>query len=99
LKGNNSLLNNNNGNNSLPLSINTFGLRKGFNLLLNNNNSPSGRLNPNVIVLVNALTEMNLTREYFSREGNFIKLTEFARTKTKDLNKWLKMFNQIAEAN
>ena len=85
MKGNNSLLNNNNGNNSLPLSINTFGLRKGFNLLLNNNNSPSGRLNPNVIVLVNALAKTNLGINYIEKESNYIKLIEFKKTKVKVL--------------
>ncbi len=42
---------------------------------------------------------MNLTEEYYPREGSFIKLTEFEETKTEDLNKWLERFNRIVKAN
>ena len=48
---------------------------------------------------MNALTGMNLTGRHYLREGSFIKLTEFGRTETKDLNEWLERFNRIAEAN
>ncbi len=82
--------------------MNTFGLEGGFNSSLGNNNnynSPSGEVDPNIAALVNALMEMNLIGGYFSREGSFVKPTEFARTETKDLNEWLERFNQIVEAN
>jgi len=76
------------------LSINTFGLGEGFNLLLNNNNNPSlGELDLNIIALVNALTGMNLTREYFLKKESFVKSIKFAETETENSNKWLKRFN------
>ncbi len=42
---------------------------------------------------------MNFTGGYYLREGNFIKLTEFGRTETEDLNEWLERFNKIVQAN
>src|SRR6266540_7294485 len=66
-----------------PPPVNLFGNLGGGNLLLNNNN-PSEGLDSNVAVLVNALTGMNLMGEYYSREGSFIKLTEFERTEIED---------------
>jgi len=83
----------------LPLSANLFRNIREDNLPLNNNNPSSGGLDPNVIALMNALTGMNLTGRHYLREGSFIKLTEFGRTETKDLNEWLERFNRIAEAN
>ncbi len=77
--------------NNLPLllSINTFRLEGGFNSLLgnNNNNNPLLKgLDLNIVVLVNILIELNLTERYFSRKGSFIKLIEFAKTETENLN-------------
>ncbi len=87
LEGNNLLLGNNNSNNLLSLLINTFKLEGRFNPSSNNNNnSPSGGLDLNVVVLVNALTKMNLIRGYFSREKSFAKLMEFVKIETEDLN-------------
>jgi len=48
---------------------------------------------------VNALTEMNLTREYYPRKGSFIKPTEFGGTEIEDPNEWLERFSRITEAN
>ena len=83
MKGNNSLLGNNNSNNLSP--INTFRLEERFNPLSNNNNNLSSKgLDSNVVALVNTLTEINLIKGYFLKEESFIKLTEFARTKNED---------------
>ena len=89
-----------NFNNSLPPPplINLFGNLEGGNPLPNNNNSPGG-LDPNVAMLVNALTGINLTGGHYSREGNFIKPTKFEGTKTENPNEWLERFNRITEAN
>ena len=98
LKENNPSVENN--NNLLSSSVNLFNNLGEFNPLLNNNNNlPPERLNPNVAALVNTLTEMNLTKGYYSRERSFIKLTEFEGIETEDLNKWLERFNRIAKAN
>jgi len=87
LKGNNPLLDNNNNNNLLLPSINIFRLGERFNLSLNNNNNlPLKGLDLNVVVLVNALTGMNLIGEYFPREKSFIKFIEFARTEIENPN-------------
>ncbi len=56
----------------------------------NGNNLPSGKnaegLNPNVIALINALTEANLGINYVERESNHIKLIEFRGTEAEDFN-------------
>ncbi len=96
---NNSLLGNNNNNNSppsLPLSGFGGGLGEGFNP------SPEGNargLDPNVAVLVNALTGANLGINHVERESNHIKLTEFEGTEAEDPNEWLEQYNRIAETN
>jgi len=80
------------GNNLLPsLSlINTFKFEREFNLLLKNNNNNNlllEGLDSNIAALINTLIELNLMERYFLRKEIFIKLIEFMRTKTKDLNK------------
>ncbi len=101
LKENNPLVGNNNFNNPLSSSsVNLFDNIGGFNLPSNNNNNPSlGGLNLNIVVLVNALIGMNLTKRYYLRERSFIKLTEFEETEMENLNEWLKRFNRIVEVN
>ena len=98
MKRNNLLSENNNFNNLSLLLVNTFELKE-FNLLLNNNNNslPEG-LDPNIVVLINVLTEMNLIGEHFSKEESFIKPIEFEEIETENLNKWLKRFNRIMKA-
>ena len=84
------------GNNPSPSPppANLFGNIGGGNLLPNNNNNPSsGGLDPNITVLVNALTGMNLIGGYYLREGSFIKPIEFEETKIEDPNEWLERFN------
>ncbi len=91
----------NNFNNPLPppLPANLFGNLKGGNPSPNNNNSLLGGLDPNIAVLVNTLTGMNLMGGHYPKKGNFIKPTEFERTEIEDPNEWLERFNRIAEAN
>jgi len=73
---------------------------KGFNPSPNNNNnSLSGGLDPNVAVLVNALTGMNLIGRHYLKERSIIKLIEFGGTEIEDPNKWLERFNRIAKTN
>ncbi len=80
--------NNNNNNPPPPLPLSGFGggLGGGFN-------PPSGRnargLDPNVAVLVNALTGANLGINHVDRESNHVKLTEFRGTEAEDSNEWL----------
>ncbi len=90
MEDNNPLLSNNNSNNLPPLLINIFRFGEGFNLSLDNNNNNNlslEGLDPKVILLVNALIGLNLTKGYYLKEGSFIKLTEFERTKIENLNK------------
>ncbi|SRR6266542_3291445 len=101
LEENNPPVENNNFNNLLlSLPVNLFENIGGFNLLSNNNNNPlSEGLDSNVMILVNALIGMNLTRGYYPREESFIKLIKFGKTETENLNEWLEKFNKIAKAN
>ncbi|SRR6266498_797703 len=88
-EGNNNPPSGNNNNNNPPLlSSSGFGegLGEGFNLLLGEN---AEGLDLNVVVLVNALAGANLSTNYIKRESNYIKLTEFGRTKAEDPNEWL----------
>ncbi len=81
---NNPPLGNNNNNNPPLLPPLGFGrgLGGGFNL-------PSGGntrgLDPNIVVLVNALTGANLKINYVKRESNHVKLTEFEEQKQRIL--------------
>ncbi len=86
--------NNNNNNPSPPLPLSGFG--RGFNLPSGEN--PEG-LDPNIIVLVNTLTEANLGINHVKRKSNHIKPTEFRETEAKDSNEWLEQYNRIVEAN
>jgi|SRR6266542_6749371 len=91
--------NNNNNNNSLSsLLLLGFGedLREGFNLPSEGN---VGELNPNIAVLVNALTGANFEINHIKKESNHVKLTEFERIEVEDSNKWLERYNRIVEAN
>ncbi len=83
-----SLFGNLRGNNfnNLPSSANLFENLGGGNPSPNNNNPPGG-LDLNVAVLVNALTGINLMGGHYSREGSFIKPTEFGGTEIEDPNK------------
>ena len=89
---------NNNNNNLLPLLSPGFGggLGGGFNPLPGGN---AGGLDPNVAVLVNALTGANLGINHIERESNHVKLTEFGGTEAEDPNEWLEHYNRIVEAN
>ncbi len=93
--------NNNNNNPSpllppLPLLGFGGGLGGGFNLSSGGN---ARRLDPNVVVLINALTEVNLGVNHVERESNHVKLTEFGGTEAEDPNEWLECYNRIVEAN
>ena len=89
-----------NNNNNLPSPLPSLGfekeLERGFNSPLRENLKA---LDSNVIALVNALTEVNLGINYIEREFNYIKLTEFRRTETENLNEQLEQYNRIIEAN
>ncbi len=76
---------NNNNNNLPPLLLLGFeeGLGESFNLPLGEN---VGGLDPNVIVLVNALTGANLEINHVERESNHVKLIEFGGTEAEDPN-------------
>jgi len=82
---------NNNNNNLPPLPLLPLGfeggLEKGFNSLPEGN---ARGLDPNVVALVNILTEANLKTNHVEREFNHVKLTEFGGTEAEDPNKWLK---------
>ncbi len=60
-----------------------FGENNGFNLPLRGN---AKGLDPNVTVLVNALTGANLGINYVKRESNHVKTTEFGRIEAEDPN-------------
>jgi len=83
---------NNNNNNSppppplplLPPSGFGRGLGGGFNLPPGGN---AGGLDPNIAVLVNALTGANLGVNHVERESNHVKITEFEGTEAEDPNK------------
>jgi len=76
---------NNNNNNLSPLPLLGFGkdLEGGFNPSFGKN---VGGLDPNIAVLVNALTGVNLGINYIERESNHMKPTEFEETEAEDLN-------------
>jgi len=96
---NNPPLGNNNNNNPPPLlpSLGFGGeLGRGFNPLPEGN---VGGLDPNVVVLVNALARTNLGINHVERESNYIKPTEFGGTEVENPNEWLERYNKIAEAN
>ncbi len=83
----------NNNNNNPPLSLPPLplpgfggGLGGGFNPSPGGN---AGGLNPNVVVLVNALTGANLGVNHVDRKSNHVKPTEFGGTEAEDLNEWL----------
>ncbi len=72
------------------------GLEEGFNP------PPEGNargLDPNVIVLVNVLTGVNLGINHIERKSNHIKPMEFRGIEAEDPNEWLECYNRIAEAN
>jgi|SRR6266542_6781902 len=81
---NSSSGNNNNNNLPLPFLPSGFGggLEGGFNPPSEGN---ARRLDPNVVALVNALTETNLRINHVERESNHIKLAEFGGQKQKIL--------------
>ncbi len=90
--------NNNNNNPSPSFSLPGFreGLEGDFNPPLGEN---ARGLDPNIAVLVNALTGANLGINHVERESNHVKLIEFERTEAEDPNEWLEHYNRIAEAN
>ncbi|SRR6266542_2228467 len=97
-RGNNNPSLENNNNNNLPLLLLEFGedLEKGFNL------SPRKNLrwlDPNMVILVNALIEINFRVNHVERESNYIKLIEFRKIEVEDLNEWLKKYNKIIKIN
>ncbi len=97
---NNNLPPGNNNNNNLPPSLPPPGFGGGLG---GNFNLPPGgnarELDPNVAVLVNALTGVNLGVNHVKRESNHVKPTEFRGTEAEDPNEWLERYNRIAEAN
>jgi len=59
-------------------------LERGFNSPSERN---AGRLDPNVVALINALTGTNLKINYIERESKYVKLTEFEETEAENPNK------------
>jgi len=82
-----NLLSENNNSNNLPLllSLSKFEgeLEEGFNLPPEGN---LGRLDPNVVALVNILTGANLRMNHIEKESNHVKLIEFRKTEAENPN-------------